>query len=193
MSESQAVLDFWFKPADHPDHGKMQSYWWKKDAAFDDEIKSKFGDLITRALNGELKEDWEKTAESTVAHIVVLDQFARNVYRGNRLSYAGADLAISSTQKLIDTGADKNLKERMRFFVYMPLMHAESLELQSKCIECYEKLNQDINDGTDHGVEFAKKHQEVIIKYGRFPQRNEPLGRESTPEELEYIANGGGF
>ena len=72
-------------------------------------------------------------------------------------------------------------------------MHAESLELQSKCIECYEKLNQDINDGTDHGVEFAKKHQEVIIKYGRFPQRNEPLGRESTPEELEYIANGGGF
>ena len=188
----QEVLNFWFKPPTDPEYGKAQRYWFMKDPAFDNEIRTKFGDLIIQGLNGELASDWEKTDDSTLAHIIVLDQFARNVYRGNALSYAGADLAINSALKLIDSGADKKFPMHIRSFIYLPFMHAESVELQARSVSLYEGLVADFPDASDN-LKYAKMHEEVILKFGRFPQRNEALGRASTPEELEYSANGGGF
>jgi len=178
---SQRVLDFWFSS----DPLAFQSYWFKKDPEFDLKIKNEFEGLTEDAIEGRLTSSWSETPESKVALIIVLDQFPRNIYREQPRSFAGADLALSLSKELITSEDDLKLSHYFRFFAYMPLMHSEDILDQDLCVASFEKLGD---------VKFAIMHRDVIVQFGRFPHRNSILGRESTPEELEYLSKpGSGF
>ena len=128
-----------------------------------------------------------------VAHIILLDQLTRNVYRGDKKTYQGDSIALALTKSLIASGEDSSLPPFYRTFVYMTLMHSEAVEDQKLCIEKFTKLNEETNSHKAN-IDYGIKHLEVIEKFGRFPHRNAMLGRESTPAELEYLAQpGAGF
>ncbi len=187
------VLDFWFLPAGHPDSGKPRAEWFRKDDAFDGAIRARFGALIEQALAGGLR-DWDAHGPTGVlARILVLDQFTRNAYRGTPASFAGDALALIAAQKLADGGELAALSPLYRWFAYMPFEHAEDARMQECAVALFEALAQQDSAYND-ALDYARRHRDVIARFGRFPHRNPILGRTSTPEELAYLAlPGSGF
>ncbi len=190
---AQDVLDFWFLPASHADFGKPRDVWFRKDDAFDAGIAERFGSLITQAVAGGLR-DWDQQGPAgTLARIIVLDQFTRNAWRGTAASFSGDSLALVAAQQLVDSGADQALLPVQRWFAYMPFEHAEDARLQERSVELFGALAAQ-NAGYEGVVDYAHRHRGVIARFGRFPHRNPILGRASTPEELDYLAQpGSGF
>lgn len=179
MKEMYSVLNFWFNEIE-------SALWWKKDDEFDQIIKHKFLKLYQRATCCELYQ-WRETAEGRLAEIIVLDQFSRNMFRGEKAAFAHDNLAVSLTQAAIDMGADialLNQPERLSF-LYMPLMHSESLLVHEQAVEMFSK------PGLESNMKFEFKHKAIIDQFGRYPHRNETLGRESTAEELLFLAQPG--
>jgi len=173
----QTVLSFWFEEIE-------QSQWWKKDTAFDQLIKERFGQLHQRAVNCELYE-WRKTAKGRLAEIIVLDQFSRNIFRDSPLAFANDSLALALSQESVAAKADQELSAVENSFLYMPYMHSESLAIHNVALNLFEK------NGIEANYNFEVKHREIIEKYGRYPHRNSILGRASTPEELEFLKTPG--
>jgi uncharacterized protein (DUF924 family) len=173
--EADEILTFWFDEIDH-------SRWYKKDPAFDRTLAERFGARLEAAKRGEL-EAWHETARGTLALIILLDQFSRNIYRDTPASFEADDLALALTLRGMDADFDKELPLEQRSFFYMPLMHAEDLAIQRLCLE---KMQQLARAGYG-GDKYALAHMALISKYGRFPHRNRILGRKSTPEEEEYL------
>jgi len=173
----QTVLSFWFEEIE-------QSQWWKKDTAFDQLIKERFGQLHQRAVNCELYE-WRKTAKGRLAEIIVLDQFSRNIFRDSPLAFANDSLALALSQEAVAAKADQELSAVENSFLYMPYMHSESLAIHNVALNLFEK------NGIEANYNFEVKHREIIEKYGRYPHRNSILGRASTPEELEFLKTPG--
>jgi uncharacterized protein (DUF924 family) len=190
---AQDVLDFWFLPATDPDFGKQRALWFRKDDAFDADIGQRFGELLEQAVAGGLREWDQQGPAGMLARILVLDQFTRNAWRGLPASFSGDPLALACARQLVDSGADQALLPVQRWFAYMPFEHAEDARMQERSVALFDALAQ-ANEGYDGVLDYANRHRGVIARFGRFPHRNAILGRASTPEEADYLAQpGSGF
>ena len=184
------VLDFWFGVPGSPDAGKPRRAWFVKKDDFDATIRTRFGATIEQALAGGLR-DWDAAGpQGTLARILVLDQFTRNAYRNTPQSFAGDALALAAARALVDTGADRALAPLQRAFVYMPFEHAEDATMQARAVELFGMLAAE-HPGFDDMLDYAHRHRVVIARFGRFPHRNDILGRTSTPEEVEFLRQPG--
>jgi uncharacterized protein (DUF924 family) len=160
------------------------SKWFAHDEAFDAEIREKFEPLHLAAARGELN-DWVETAEGALALILLTDQFPRNLYRGSAHAFATDALARWAADKAIEAGFDKHLAPELRIFFYMPFEHGEDMADQDRSLALIEPLGDKLY------TDYAVLHRALIVRFGRFPHRNACLGRESTAEELDYLASGG--
>lgn len=169
----QNILDFWFRDLEP----KM---WWEKSSALDSQIKNKFSELHCKAIKGELFE-WRKTEKGSLAEIILLDQFSRNIYRNKPQSFEYDVLALTLAQVAIEKGFSKKLSPLENSFLYLPFMHSESLLIHEEAIKLYTELGRPIN------LDFELKHKVIIERFGRYPHRNQILGRVSTEEEIEFL------
>jgi len=171
--------------------------WFTRDDAVDRRIAEEFGEALECAAMGELAE-WDETPRGWLARIVVLDQFSRNVWRGTARAFAQDALARAVAGDGLARGDDQLLPPVERTFAYMPFMHSEALEDQERALELFGKLGAEGASGPyasnlGNAAQYAKKHRDVIARFGRFPHRNTILGRDSTPEEAEFLKASGGF
>lgn len=195
---AQAVLDYWFGPDPLTDHElpTREKLWFgaalnaRARTRQDRAVVLAFSRLIKSAAEGEL-DHWSSSPHRLLALILLLDQFPRNAFRGRARAFARDHKAQVLALDGLATGADAALSPIQRLFFYMPLMHAESPELQEESVTAFRRLARD--GAPEHGEFFARalslaeQHREVIRQFGRFPQRNGALHRTSTPEELAYI------
>jgi len=187
--QSQAVLDFWFGRPGDAGHGAPRAEWFRKDAGFDATIAQRFGALIEQALAGGI-DDWAGTPDGALARLIVLDQFTRNVFRDTARAFAGDTQALAGAQRMVDEGADRKLLPVQRLFVYLPFEHAESLVMQQESLRLFGQLAADDPARADL-LDWARKHHDVVAGFGRFPHRNQALGRPSSAEEIEFLAQPG--
>lgn len=192
----QELLDYWFGELD--DQGLPDAFhrnrWFRSTRGFDQEIRRRFLSLVLLASEDGL-EHWRGEPGGSLAEILLLDQFSRNIYRGSALAFDNDLLARKLCRRAMEKGQDLMLTPVHRAFLYMPLEHSEKLSDQQLAVDCYEQLVR-----TSRGVlgEFlasflqaARDHHEIIVRFGRFPHRNKALKRRSTPEELEYLEGRG--
>ena len=173
----QAVLQFWF-------HEVTPAQWWKVDPAFDRLMAERFGPLHRQACQGELFE-WRADPRGRLAEVIVLDQFSRNIYRGQRSAFEADPLALALAQTAVAAGDDLALGQAERAFLYMPYMHSESRRIH----EVADVLFKERASKDSH--QFELRHKAIIDRFGRYPHRNAILGRTSTPEELAFLATPG--
>lgn len=167
------VLAFWFETLGPKD-------WWGKDAALDARIAGRFGALLARAARCELF-DWRATPRGRLAEVLVLDQFSRHVHRDAPGAFASDPLALALAQETVARGDDQALTATERAFLYLPYMHSESRRIQAESVRLYER------NGLEDNLDFARRHQAIVERFGRYPHRNAVLGRTSTPEELAFL------
>lgn len=183
------VLAFWFGEPGSPEHGRTLEKWFRKDTVFDRQIAERYGALIESALAGELAH-WAQRSASALAQIVVLDQFTRNVFRDSPRAFAGDARALVAARALVSSALDEALSPVQRSFVYLPFEHAEGLDAQNEGVRLFTRLAAAAPDMTD-ALDWARRHQVIIARFGRFPHRNAVLGRASTPEEIEFLQQPG--
>ncbi|WP_430395782.1 DUF924 family protein [Ferrovibrio sp.] len=157
--------------------------WFAKDAAFDEDFRTRFLSLHERAARGEL-EAWLEAPESALALLLLLDQFPRNCFRGSARMYATDAAARAAAARVIDTGFDLRIEPALRLFVYLPFSHSESLADQDHAVALQHSLGPE-------PYSHALGHRDIIRRFGRFPHRNAILGRTTTPEEAAFLAAGG--
>jgi uncharacterized protein (DUF924 family) len=187
--DAQEVLDFWFGVPGSPTHGTRRPEWWRKDPAFDAEVRTRFGALIERALRGEL-EAWAATPEGALAQVLLLDQLTRNAFRDTARAFAGDARALAASQAMVGRRQDELLPPEQRAFVYMPYEHAEGLAMQDEAVRLFTRLTE-AAPGEREQLDYARRHQAVIQRFGRFPHRNRALGRRSTSEEAAFLEQPG--
>jgi uncharacterized protein (DUF924 family) len=159
--------------------------WFKKDAAFDEEIRGRFLAIHEAAAAGKLT-DWEASAEGALALLILLDQFPRNMFRGQARAFASDPLARAIAAGALVRGYDAQAPSAMRGFFYLPFEHSENLADQERAVAFYRTI------GDADGLKWAELHADIIRRFGRFPHRNTALGRATTPEEQAFL-DGGGF
>jgi uncharacterized protein (DUF924 family) len=168
--------------------------WFASDPAFDEHIRLRFESLPDRALNGDFAK-WRRLPIPTLALVLVLDQFPRNLYRGAARSFAYDSAAIDISREAIARNIDRELHPLEAVFVYLPLEHAEDRELQDQSVSLFRQLAErappQLSDPFGLFLGFAERHHAVIEQFGRFPHRNSILGRESTTKELGFLQSGG--
>lgn len=194
------VLDFWIgDAADSPEAaGRQNKLWFGKSDETDAEIRQRFGALLETLSHLPAAEDWAaRGPRERLAAIIVLDQFSRNLFRGDARAFHQDDLALLLAKDGMALGQDKGLSECERIFFYLPLEHSEEPANQDASIAKFTELHRDARDGfkdlVGSTLEYAYAHKAVIDRFGRFPHRNEALGRASTDEEKDWLAKGGGF
>ena len=189
IATAHEILAFWFGEGE--DHGKRRAAWFKKDAAFDDEIRQRFLATFAAAEAGRLSH-WKNNPHDCVALIVVEDQFPRNMFRGSARAFATDALGREATVHALANGFDLGLKPVERQFIYLPLEHSELLADQQLCLTLMLQLAA--HDETSDLHVWAQKHLDIISRFGRFPHRNAVLGRQSTAEEIDFLSQpGSGF
>lgn len=166
------VLDFWFRKIG-------ARHWFSKDAGIDEEIRQRFLALHERIVAGELPEI--STPRATLAAVIVLDQFSRNMFRDTPRAYASDSLARRLARGAIELGFDDGLSAEERAFLYMPFEHSEDREEQALSCELFGRL------GNEYWTRYAQEHRDIVDRFGRFPHRNAVLGRSSTAEEIEFL------
>ncbi|MGB3381281.1 MAG: DUF924 family protein [Rhodanobacter sp.] len=184
------VLDFWFDPA-HAAH------WFAKDAAFDEQIRRRFAVAADDAAQGRL-DAWASNPADWLALLILLDQFPRNLHRGDAQAWAADVKAQRIALSGLAGGFDQALPPLQRVFAYLPLEHAEDMGLQQRAVTLFEALHAQAPVAERarfaEFLDYARRHREVIARFGRFPHRNAVLGRDSTAAEREYLAQpGAGF
>ena len=185
----RAVLDFWFLTPDHPGHEHYRAEWFRKDEAFDAAIRERFGAAVEAALR---KPQDDEPDETLLAHILLLDQFTRNIFRGTPRAFAGDAQAKALAATLVTEGRDKNLSPWQRWFAYLPFEHSESLLDQDRSVALFAGLRREMrHEAFDSAYDYALRHHEVIARFGRLPHRNAVLGRSSTTEEIEFLTQPG--
>ncbi len=181
------IIDYWFDVTDEP-HKK----WFMGGPKVDKEIKTQFSGLISKARASELT-SWTSQPKSTLALIILLDQFPRNIFRGSPLSYSSDSMAVEVAATAIAKGFDRQVEEIQQSFFYVPLMHDENLLSQVAGVALYESFAARCPEGSlskkfaEQSIDPAKAHLNCILKFGRFPGRNEVLGRKNTREEIEFL------
>jgi uncharacterized protein (DUF924 family) len=173
----RSILKFWFEEI-------TPAQWWKVDAQFDQLILSRFADLHHRACQSELYL-WRTSPLGRLAEIIVLDQFSRNMYRGNKLAFAADPLALALAQEAVAAGDDLKLSVEERVFMYMPYMHSESKLIHTVAEQLFK------SNAPDSNYQYELAHKAIVDRFGRYPHRNEMLGRESTSEELIFLTQPG--
>lgn len=183
----QTILDFWFGPPESASYGAARDVWFRKDAAFDAEIRLRFGAVIETALGGGL-DDWN-ASRAVLARVLVLDQFTRNCYRDSPKAFAGDALALAAATVAVDQGVDRELIPVERWFLYMPFEHSESAAAQARSLALFARLRDET--GLADPLAWAEKHAAIIARFGRYPHRNALLGRASTAEEIAFLGTQG--
>jgi len=183
-----AILDFWLGQPGSAERGDGRDAWFRKDPAFDDAIRQRFGDAVNIAVAGGFGE-WCNAAGGALARVLLLDQFTRNIFRDTPRAFAGDARALATAEDAIARGLDRELEPYGRWFLYMPFEHAEDVAAQRRSLELFGALGNEMNEPS--GLLWAQKHADVIFRFGRFPHRNAILGRASTPEELEFLTQQG--
>ena len=173
----QAIIDFWFDEID-------PARWWQKDDDFDVLISRRFLSVHQAAACCELSA-WRDQPQGRLAEIIVLDQFSRNMFRDDARAFACDPLALALAQEAVRAGDDRQLYPVMRAFVYMPYMHSESGLVHQQAVKLFDQ------PGMESNLTFEQRHKAIIDRFGRYPHRNQALGRESSPDELEFLQQPG--
>ena len=192
-SDIQRVLDFWFTGCarDAPNIDARMDRWFGSDPELDARIARDFGPLFDQAASGRL-DDWATTPRGRLALIIVLDQFSRNLFRGQAAAFAQDRKALRLCVDGTVDGVYRALSPEEQLFFFMPLQHAESLKIQEKSVSVYQALagrvSETLRETFNTAAQFAELHRDIIAEFGRFPHRNKVLGRENTPAEDEYLS-----
>ena len=173
------ILEFWFSTP-------MNQHWFSSTESIDQQIRDQFEALWKSAANGELDE-WKSTPEGCLALCIVLDQFPLNMYREDGRRYSTEQMAVEVCLYAVMKSFDQQLTDTQKAFLYMPLMHSESIEHQDTSVALFDAA------GLEENLKFAEHHREIVQRFGRFPHRNQALGRESTQEEIEWLASDEGY
>lgn len=194
--DAREVLEYWFgESSDDLEINRQKSdLWWGHGEATDREIRERFGALLERGAAGELDE-WAHTPVGRLALIVLLDQFSRNVYRDTPGMFAQDEKALALCLEGMEREHDRVLRPIERVFFYLPMEHAEDLDLQERCVATMRELADEVPEAWretfETFVDFAERHRVIIERFGRFPHRNAILGRESTDEERAFLEQPG--
>jgi uncharacterized protein (DUF924 family) len=178
------ILEFWFGPAPHAE----RNTWFRKDPAFDAEIRSRFGAVIESALAG----GWlhaGNTPHGSLTLVLLLDQFTRNAFRDTPRAFAGDARALATAMAAVDAGQDRRLDKYERWFLYMPFEHSEDRAVQERSLALFGALAAET--GEPGNLPWAEKHAAIVRRFGRFPHRNAILCRTSTPEEIVFLREPG--
>ena len=173
----QQILDFWFSPATQP-------HWFAQSAAFDQQVHSRFAAVLAQAAAAELAH-WRATLAGRVAEIIVLDQFSRNVYRNTPQAFAQDGMALVLAQECVRQADFAQLNVDERKFAIMPMMHSESVAVHRVAVPLFERYTDALT------LDFERRHQVIVERFGRYPHRNALLGRASSPEELAFLQQEG--
>ena len=176
-SEAEEVLRFWFREL-------APGQWFEGSKALDLVVAERFSALLSRARSGEL-DGWAQTPRGRLALVIVLDQVPRHIFRGRAEAFGSDAKAQALTVEAIESGLDEQLNFAERHFLYMPLMHSEDMAMQALSVSMFERLR----DFAEYVLEFARGHRDTIERFGRFPARNDSLGRASSPEERAFLAS----
>ncbi|UCD68928.1 MAG: DUF924 domain-containing protein [Betaproteobacteria bacterium] len=196
MENVESILQFWFGMAtdDLAVAEQRAEIWWKKRPPVDAEIRERFASVVDGAASGQ-HDAWLADPRGRLSMIILTDQFSRNMYRDTPRAFAFDPLALSWTKEGIASGADQALRPIERIFFYMPLEHSESIEDQERAVALITDLAAHVSSEKrklfEGFVGFAKRHRDIVQRFGRFPHRNTILGRSSTPEELEFLKQPG--
>jgi uncharacterized protein (DUF924 family) len=171
----ETVLAFWREAG--------YDKWFKRDDAFDAAIRDKFAATYEAAAAGKLA-SWEAAAEGALALCIVLDQFPRNMFRGDARTYAADGQARAAANRALKRGYDQDVPDELRAFFFLPFMHSEDLVDQERCVQLYREADHE-------DLKYAEEHRDIIRRFSRFPHRNAILGRATTPEEQKYLDDGG--
>lgn len=192
------VLDYWLGDAMQrgwPSQSRS-NLWFGGGKAQDADIAERFGSWVDQALDGALA-DWETTPEARLALVILLDQFTRNIFRGQGRAFDGDARAQALVVDALRRDWDRQLPLAGAVFLYMPLMHAEDLALQDACVRCFESLlaraPAEREKDLQGNLAFARQHRDIIARFGRFPYRNAALGRSSTEQEQQFLRDGPRF
>jgi uncharacterized protein (DUF924 family) len=185
------VHAFWFGPDAVWRAPPARAEWFRKDAAFDAAIRERFLGTWARAARGEL-DAWREEPRGMVALIVVADQFPRNMFRGEARAFATDALALALARDALERAVDRTVWPQERLFLYLPFEHAESLPDQDRSVALFGALAGET--GRPDLLEYARRHRDIVARFGRFPHRNAALGRASTAEEARFLLEpGSGF
>ena len=173
------IIDFWYSDS-------MRSHWFSSTPELDEKIRERYEHVWLKASKGE-HDEWKSTPEGSLALIIVLDQFPLNMFRGEAKSFQTEEKAIEVALSAINRGFDEKREKERLLFLFMPLMHSENIEHQELSVILYKKHNLKEN------LKFAEHHRDIIRKYGRFPHRNQILGRKSSQIEIDYLKSENAF
>ena len=173
----QNVLAFWFTEI-------APESWFKKDADFDAALEIRFGGAVVDALAGRL-DHWANDADGCLALIILLDQFTRNIFRQSARAFSGDEMALALSLRCVDRGYLDAAKPSHRHFMLMPMMHSEDLEIQVSSLPLFKKYTE------KRTYEYAVRHRDIVARFGRFPHRNEALGRPTTEDEKVFLTKPG--
>ena len=201
MDKIQDILHFWFEGLNDTvqidKNAPVVKKWFIKNTQFDQDIKNKFEKTLIEAKQGQHR-DWEQNASGRLALVILFDQFSRNIYRASPGAFETDSRALQLTLKSIDNKKDQEFELIERLFLYMPLMHAEDLNIQKTSVEKFTQLTQESKTKSPPNtsyymstLDYAQRHCQIIERFSRFPHRNEVLSRESTKEELIFLAQPG--
>ena len=186
------VLAFWFGTPDAADYGQARAAWFRKDDAFDTQIRARFLTEVEAAIAGQ-RADWATSPQGALALFILLDQFPRNLFRNTARAFAGDTAALALAGRVVGQGWDRTLLPVQRVFAYLPFEHSEALADQERSVALFAALAE-AHPETASYLDYAERHREVIVRFGRFPHRNGVLGRSSSPAEANYLAlPGSGF
>ncbi len=180
MDQQQEILDFWFLPKDHPEYGQSRDVWFQKDDGFDAEIRDRFLSVFEDGVVGRLL-SWTDTKEGSLALIILFDQFSRNMFRGQARAFSADGKAREIARHIIARGFYEEMTDKEKQFAILPFEHSEDLEDQKYSLQLFQAI------GDEELIHYARAHLDIIEKFGRFPHRNDILGRESTAEEKAFL------
>lgn len=184
MDPTRHVLDFWFGPSDSSEFGTYREAWFAVDPTFDQAVRERFLNDYRRVAEGRL-DGLAATAEGVLALVILLDQFPRNMFRGSAQAFATDAKALDTADTALARGFDRTFLPVQRLFLYLPFEHSETLADQERAVALFEAL------GDAKLLEYAVQHRDIVRRFGRFPHRNQTLGRASTAEESAFLAESG--
>lgn len=199
MDTPATIHAFWFGPAADADAEaaiieRQSALWWRKQPAVDAEIRARFAPLVGRAAGGEL-DAWLGGTRGRLALVLLTDQFPRNIWRGEAAAFAFDVLALRWAKEALARGLDAGLRPIERVFLYLPLEHSENLADQREAVRRFDALATAVEPALRTAfagyLDYARRHLEIIERFGRFPHRNAALGRETSPEEAEFLRQPG--
>ena len=184
MADWREIYNFWFGEPGSPEHGKVREHWFQGGPDLDLEVRERFEQDYELAARSALA-DWKDDARSCVALIVLVDQFPRNMYRGEGRAFAADAVALDAARHLVFGPQHDELLPVERLFAYLPFEHSEQLEDQDVCVRLFRSMED--HEKKADWVDYAEQHRDLIKTFGRFPHRNELLGRASTAEERAWL------